>query len=294
MVNSLFTADQTMQNIEQILFSSVEFPATTTLKQATVTTPDTQNDEMNWFSDLVSDTKEVDDKEFSGFLYSPTSSDGFETSPQEFEPILPVPSHNSFVDNYTFTFPDYANTKLASCFLPTASKYEKETTHMTPNQILTKYGDGFEKTMNSTSILNSNKIQFIDQTNFVTKKVTEKRAFMDEPHSMNILPPRKKKRSSQSPPVYVDKSRVAQQKKRDHRGKFVKSDLSVKVEDLENKLKYKETECDTLKSALDKRTAELETLKQQLYSFQQLFAPPAVNSAVEFPIASSIVSTWEK
>lgn len=288
MVNSFFTADQTMQNIEQILFSSVEFPTPTTLKQTPLVPETTQDDEMNWFSDLVSDTREVDDKEFSGFLYSPTgSSDSYETSSQDFEPI-PVPSRDSFVDNYTFTFPDYAVSKLSSCFLPTPSKYEKETTHMTPNQILTKYGDGFEKTMNS------NKIQFIDQTNFVTKKVSEKRAYI-EPSNVNMLPPRKKKRSSQTPPVYVDKSRVAQQKKRDHRGKFVKSDLSVKVEDLENKLKYKETECVTLKSALDKRTAELEALKQQLYSFQQLFATTTVNS-VEFPIteSGSIVSTWEK
>lgn len=87
---------------------------------------------------------------------------------------------------------------------------------------------------------------------------------------------RKKRRQGIEKPIDIDKSRVASQRRRDKRGQFIRNEIAHRFAELEEELKTREYECDSLRQTLNQRDVELEQLKTQV---QQLMSQRAAMAA---------------
>ena len=100
-------------------------------------------------------------------------------------------------------------------------------------------------------------------------------------------PYKRKPRRRGEKPISEDKSRVAKQRMRDPNGKFIKKDVSMKIEELESKLLERELECDRLKQSLFGAMSELEILRFQLSNQNQCNSGLAISQSAFFSAFTS-------
>ena len=113
-------------------------------------------------------------------------------------------------------------------------------------------------------------IQFVDHVCSPTVEIGNKESTCCK--TTKTKEPRTKKKLSVDKPIDIEKSRIAQQRKRDKRGQFLRSEVANRLEELENQLACREYECDSLRLTLTQRDVELEALKHQ---FQRLLSERA-------------------
>jgi len=111
---------------------------------------------------------------------------------------------------------------------------------------------------------NPQRFQFIDQTPTNMPDTNIKR-------QQNIRPVERS--------IDQEKSRLAQQRRRDRRGKFLRNEVANRLEELEKQLEEKELVCDSLRNTLNQRDVELESLKQH---FQQLMSQRAAGGYTHY------------